>query len=121
MDFFDKLGETIVTAGKDVTQKAKDISGVAKLRLDIRSKEEFVEKQYAFIGKKYYEAHKDDDVLDFAECSVIEEALQSIETMKAQLLELRGAKKCPNCGAEISDGSSFCASCGAKIDDFFEE
>ena len=43
MEFFDKLSETIVSAGKDVGQKAKDVSGIAKLKMDIRSKEDFVE------------------------------------------------------------------------------
>ena len=38
MAFFDKLGETIVNVGKDATQKAKDLSGVAKLNLDIKAK-----------------------------------------------------------------------------------
>ena len=41
MAFFDKLGETIVNVGKDATQKAKDLSGVAKLNLDIKAKEDF--------------------------------------------------------------------------------
>ena len=41
MEFFDKLSETIVSAGKDVGQKAKDVSGIAKLKMDIRSKEVF--------------------------------------------------------------------------------
>ena len=45
MEFFDKLSETIVSAGKDVGQKAKDVSGIAKLKMDIRSKEDFVEKR----------------------------------------------------------------------------
>ena len=30
MEFFDKLSETIVSAGKDVGQKAKDVSEIAK-------------------------------------------------------------------------------------------
>ena len=38
MDLFEKIGDTILTVGKDVTQKAKDVSGIAKLRLDIRQK-----------------------------------------------------------------------------------
>lgn len=121
MDIFEKIGDTIISAGKDVTEKAKELSSVAKLEMDIRSKEEFVEKQYALIGKKYYEAHKNDDILDYDECAVIEEALRSIEEMRAQLLDIKGAKKCPQCGAEVVKGSSFCANCGAKQDDFFEE
>ncbi len=121
MDIFEKISDTLVTAGKDVTEKAKELSSVAKLKMDIRSKEDFVEKQYALIGKKYYEAHKNDDILDYDECAVIEEALQSIEDMKAQLMDIKGAKKCPQCGVEVAEGSSFCANCGAKLDDFFEE
>ena len=53
MDFFDRMGEKLVTAGKDVTQKAKDLSGTAKLNFDIKAKEDFIEKQYAQIGKLY--------------------------------------------------------------------
>lgn len=62
MEFFDKLSETIVSAGKDVGQKAKDVSEIAKLKMDIRSKEDFVEKQYAELGKAYYEKHKDEEM-----------------------------------------------------------
>ena len=102
MEIFEKIGDTIVSAGKDVTEKAKELSSVAKLKMDIRTKEDFVEKQYALIGKKYYEAHKDDDILDYEECNVIEEALSAISDMKTQLMNLKGAKKCPNCGAEAS-------------------
>ena len=53
MEIFEKIGDTIVSAGKDVTEKAKELSSVAKLKMDIRAKEDFVEKQYALIGKKY--------------------------------------------------------------------
>jgi len=60
MDFFDRMGEKLVTAGKDVTQKAKDLSGTAKLNFDIKAKEDFIEKQYAQIGKLYYEDHKEE-------------------------------------------------------------
>ena len=41
--------------------------------------------------------------------------------MKTQLMNLKGAKKCPNCGAEVGEDASFCASCGTKLDDFFED
>ncbi len=50
-----------MSAGKDVGQKAKDVSEIAKLKMDIRSKEDFVEKQYAELGKAYYEKHKDEE------------------------------------------------------------
>ena len=61
MEFFDKLSESLVSAGKDVSQKAKDVSEIAKLKLDIKSKEEYVQKQYEELGRSYYEKHKDEE------------------------------------------------------------
>ena len=34
MSFFDEMKESLVSAGKDVSQKAKEVSGVAKLKLE---------------------------------------------------------------------------------------
>ena len=116
MDFFNKIGDTLLSTGKDVTQKAKDLSGIAKLSLDIKMKEEFVEKQYAQIGKKYYETHKEDEVLDYDEVQVIEEALDTITKMKAQILEIKGSKECPECGALSDETAEFCSNCGARLE-----
>lgn len=116
MALFEKLGETIVNVGKDATQKAKDLSGVAKLNLDIKAKEDYVQKQYAELGKIYYEAHKGDTVVDGSEhFELITEALETIEKMKVEIMELRGTKKCPKCGEELSDGAEYCSACGEKV------
>lgn len=40
-----------MSAGKDVGQKAKDVSGIAKLKMDIRSKEDFVENSMRNLEK----------------------------------------------------------------------
>ena len=39
MEFFEKLSESLLSAGRVVSQKAKDVSKIEKLRLDIKSKE----------------------------------------------------------------------------------
>ena len=41
MSFFDEMKESLVSAGKDVSQKAKEVSGVARLKLDVKSKEDY--------------------------------------------------------------------------------
>ena len=122
MEFFDKLSETIVSAGKDVGQKAKDVSGIAKLKMDIRS------KQYAELGKAYYEKHKDEESAEGEEKTpeqehffLITEALGEIERMRAEVFKLQGAVECPKCGAKMPQGAAFCSSCGTKMDDIFEE
>lgn len=122
MEFFDKLGESLVTAGKDVTQKAKDVSEIAKLKLDIKSKEDYVQKQYAALGLAYYEKHKDEEGIEEAEqFFLIGEAKEEIERMKAEVLRLHGSAECPKCGATMPEGATFCSSCGTKLDDIYEE
>lgn len=121
MDFFDKLGESIVTAGKDVSQKARDLSGVAKLNLDIKSKEDFIQKQYSEIGRLYYEAHKDENASEYMEqMALITEASDSIAQMREEIMKLKGAQICPNCGSPVNEGASFCGKCGTKMG-MFEE
>lgn len=122
MDFFDKLGESLVSAGKDVSQKAKDVSEIAKLKLDIKSKEDYVQKQYAVLGQAYYEKHKDEEGIEEAEqFFLIREAQESIERMKAEVLRIQGSAECPKCGAKMPEGATFCSSCGAKLNDIYEE
>lgn len=122
MSTWDDIKDTIVTAGKDVSQKAKEVSEIAKLKLDIRSKEDFVEKQYIALGTSYYAAHKnDEDSADTEQFRMITEALSEIERMKKQVLVLKGAAECPKCGAKMPEDAVFCSSCGTKMDDLFEE
>lgn len=122
MDFFDKLGESLAMAGKDVTQKAKDVSEIAKLKLDIKSKEDYVQKQYTALGLAYYEKHKDEEGIEEAEqFFLIKEAMEEIERMKAEVLRIQGSAECPKCGAKMPDAATFCSNCGTKLDDMFEE
>ena len=117
MAFFDKLSETLTNASKDVSQKAKDLSGVAKLTMDIHTKEDQVQKLYAQIGKLYFEEHKDEEPAAYEQMPQIKETLAVIEDMKKELMELKGAKVCPRCGQEVKTADAYCKSCGAKIED----
>lgn len=126
MEFFDKLGETIMSAGKDVGQRAKDASEIAKLKMDIKAKEDFVQGHFAQLGAAYYEQHKDDEVSEEKteeqeHFFLITEAQQEIERMRAEVLRIQGAMECPKCGAKMPQDAAFCSSCGAKMDDIFEE
>lgn len=121
MDFFTKLGETISEAGKDVSKKAKDMTGIAKLNMDMKAKEDYINKQYAAIGKQYYELHKDDEEPLFEEMSLIREAEEEILRMEQELADLKGLKKCPSCGAAMEQEAQFCSKCGAKYESVYEE
>ena len=117
MSFFDEMKESLVSAGKDVSQKAKEVSGVAKLKLDVKSKEDYVEKQYAELGRTYFDAHRDDEEnAENEQFKVIKEALAEIERMKTEILNLQGAAECPNCGAKTQiTVSGKCEYCGSVL------
>lgn len=116
MDFFDKLGDSIVTAGKTVSDKAKEVSDTAKLNLDIKNKEMQLKDVYTTLGKAYYEAHKDDEENEhLADIRKIDSFERDIKALKSQVQSIQGKKVCPSCGAEVAAESNFCKNCGAKI------
>lgn len=117
MDFFNKIGETVASVGKDVSQKAKDLSGVAKLSIDIKSKEDYVQRMYAEIGRQYYEDHKDEAEGLYEEIALVKEALEAIADMKKDLQNLKGEKTCPRCGEKVGEDDAYCKSCGAKMEE----
>ena len=115
MYFFERLGDTIVNVSRDVTQKAKDVSGIAKLKLDMKAKEDFIKEQYAALGKWYYQEHKEEEGEQKAWIEHIDEALEAIAQMELKILELKKARVCQECGAQASDTAEYCSVCGAKL------
>lgn len=94
-NFVSKLGETITTKGKEVTDKAKDLAEIANLRGQINTCEEVVKKNYMEIGKKYYEKHAsvpDEEMEeDYEEaCRAIRNAQIGIADLEAKIKEIKG-------------------------------
>lgn len=119
MATWEDLKGSLFAAGRDVTQKAKEVSEVAKLKMDIHTKEDFVEKQYAILGRVYYETNKDNvSERDAAQFNVIKEAIEEIERMTQQVLDIQGVIQCPNCGKKVPVGTCYCSDCGAKLEEF---
>jgi rRNA maturation endonuclease Nob1 len=115
MAFFDKLGETISSKSKDVAKKAKDFADVSKLNSQINSQEEVINAAYLQIGRDCYEQHKGDAGSPYAEqFRVINDALAQIEQLRREIQVIKGVRRCPACGAEMSNEAVFCPSCGAK-------
>lgn len=115
MSFLDDMKQELFSAGRDVSQKAKEVSGVAKLKLDIKSKEDALNKQYMELGKKYYDMHKEGEMPE-AEITAISTLLNEIKDLKEEILKIQGACTCPECGATLPEGISYCSKCGAKVD-----
>ena len=115
MDFFSRLGDAISETSKDVSQKVADFTGIARLNMDIRNREELVRKQYLEIGKQYYEMHKGDVEPFFEEIRLINETLAEIDQLKAKIADLKGKKKCSVCGAVNEGEAAYCSKCLSLI------
>ena len=114
---FDKLKDDLFSVGKEVGDRVSDVSNIAKLKLDVRSKEDFLERQFAQLGRMYYAAHKNDveAVAEQDTFVAIAETEAQIEGIKQTILDLQGAVCCPNCGEKYQKGFKFCPSCGAEL------
>ena len=116
MGFFDQISKTITDASQGALQKGKDIADVAKYNSMITAEEKKIASAYEEIGKKYVEMYGSAPDENFAEnIQIIMDAKSKINEYHEKVEELRGFTKCPNCGAEVPNGSLFCASCGTKI------
>lgn len=118
MSFFDELSDSIVNTTKDLGKMAQNAGDLTKLQYDKKVKKNELSKLYEKLGKKYYEEHKDEDDEAIKEITA---AVLRIKEISEEIMQKKGGKACPKCGALVKDGSKFCSACGEKIDDIFEE
>lgn len=122
MDFFNKVGDSIVNATQEVSEKAKGMTDIARLQYEMKTKENFLNKKYEEVGKMFYQQNKTSFPEEYAELfGEIEMTIERMQELKDDIAELKGGKACPKCGAVIGSTAVFCSECGAKIDDIFEE
>lgn len=112
MGMFDDLSDTLIKAGTDAANFAKDTASTAKLNLDLKGKENALKKAYAELGMKYYDQHKAEGDPQFAK---IHELIVDINDLKEQIAEIRGQEVCPKCGAYVPKDAKYCIKCGAPI------
>ena len=91
MDFFDRIGETITTKGREVTDKAKDLAEVANLKGQIHTCEDVIRKRYMEIGKMYYEQHRSMPEEEYEDaCRDIDNAHSTVADLENRIKEIKG-------------------------------
>ena len=116
-NIFDKIQDAIMVAGKELKDTAEDFSAQAKLRYEIRTRENYLNELYTELGKKYYSEHKDDPIEEGKTDSFeeIRTLLDELSELHKELADKRGADRCPRCGALVSQESDYCGKCGAYM------
>lgn len=91
MDFFEKIGDTIASKGKEVSGKAKDLAEIANLRGQIGTCEEVIRKNYIEIGRLYYEKEGLEPGAEYeAFCQAISNARTGIEDLEEKIRRVKG-------------------------------
>ena len=116
MSFFDNIGSKASAAGQAAAEKARNFAEVNRLSGVISDHEKRISRLYFEIGQSYYMRHKDDPESEELErIAAITDTNEKIAVCRNQIKTLKGVEKCPNCGADVQNGSQFCNNCGTRI------
>lgn len=118
MEFFDDaLNKTKEVFGV-VSKKTEDAFNTGKVKYEITSLENKKSKDFASLGKIYFELLKDsEDISEEAKEIIdsIKEKNEKIEELNEFLKTFKSRVVCPKCGAVIEGNSVFCSACGEKL------
>lgn len=103
MSFFDDLkavGADLLAKGnvfaKEAAHKAQDAADMAKIKLEIASKEREIKELYIKIGKAYYDEYKDDAVEFADDIASITSKYGDIRELKSKYEMYKDAMKTKN-------------------------
>lgn len=126
MAFLDNVDKKLTSWSKGAMQKTKDVSDTMKFTNLIKNTEDQKNNLFMQLGKKYYyylsvEQDPDEDKMELIKeiDQILEEIKKTDKTIdyyKEQLNILKGTMICPNCNAEVPQGSMFCNCCGTKME-----
>lgn len=116
MAFLSDFSKKISQTGQEVVQKAKENTEIFKLDGTISDENKKINELYNQIGKLYFETHTDSYEELFSEIILqIHSSKAKINECEAQISRIKGIKKCPQCGTELSYEAKFCNSCGLQM------
>ena len=115
---------------EDAISKTKEVFDVAcqrtgefvvteKQKFNVASLKSKREKDFAKLGKIYYELILEGMETDEETQILVEEIIQKneeIDRINEEIQNIKNKRICPNCSANIDAKSSYCNICGIKID-----
>ena len=119
MAFLENLGKKVGEAAQAAAKKSGELVETTKMSVNINSEEDKIQKLYTQVGRTMYEKYSatgvaEDDVKETFEAIKVHE--QNIKALREKIMELKGAKLCVGCGAEMDRAQLFCSKCGARND-----
>ncbi len=112
-----RKGNIFSQASWKASEASKTSSETGNLKRKIAYEKERIDELYMEIGKKFYENQTGDHESEVALCADIDDRRRRIASMQGDLLELKGMRSCPNCGAKYDEKYTFpfCGRCGSPL------
>lgn len=119
MSFMQGFSQKVKSMAQNVAKKSGDMVEVTKINLSISTEEENIKKLCLEIGKHCYKMFEENEKIDSTVselCEKIKAHMDTIESLKEKINEVKNVVVCKECGNEISRDGAFCGKCGAKIE-----
>ena len=117
MDFLNKAKNSFTAAGKGFTQKANDVSGIARITVKTKEEEKQLDIALKELGLQLYNQKHEEAKEMFPELTdKIKELYASLERNRIELAFLKGKKVCPGCGTELDAELQCCTMCGLNVE-----
>lgn len=114
MSVFNKIGNAVSDANRNINEKTKNMSDTNNLKRKIVYEQERIVEIFTEIGKIYYKTPE--NVAELKNLvDDIDTRKRRIKKMNFELQTKKGYKVCPNCQSEVQEKFAFCGVCGAKL------
>lgn len=107
----DNIKDSIVSAGKYVTENASIATSKANAHLNLKTKQDVLEKEYAKIGRDYFKGLTKKEKAKYKDIVRLEE---EIANLSDEIDTLKGTRVCQKCGTKITKDMTYCPECGIK-------
>ena len=108
----DDIKDSIVSAGKYVSQNASIATSKANVKLNLKSKEDVLLKEYAKLGKEYFDGLTKKEKTKYKNIIELEEEIAKLNN---ELDTLNDSKVCQKCGTKVTKDMTYCGECGSKV------
>ena len=119
MNLLDTLREKMNGAANYTVKKTGEVTGAARVRMEIRTQKSRLARSFEDIGRAYYRKEKgltqDDGAALAAAVAEADSIRLELYTLRRKLAALQDSVLCPHCGTQVPDTSIYCPICGVKL------
>lgn len=118
MGTFDNLKQRATKATESAFIKAQQMSDISRLNSQIANEEKAIDEVYARIGRLYFSLHENNPEQPFADMVAdVQKRKRQVSAYQNQMMEMKNARRCPVCGAEVGIDAAFCSNCGSPLNE----